>query len=311
MEMRMYYRAVWLRAGHDAWRWIGSHVRFTAALLVVTFLVGLVFGARVDGATLTGLLLIPLAALGCVAILAFAIALVRAPVALAGDAAAEAAASSECAVEQALAERADGDDDADAGPVSDEHRDALREVAATLRGYVVASQHAFYGGPGDERRGQSFAEHFPAVAELISVWNKQIAALEAERRELRERVEARLRALAYDRPPFSWGWAGVISGSAEAEDAELPFHVTPLQPLWLELGSWQLIPDPPPGDRTRQGIEDELRAVLSEAAEQPQREQIRQIHSSLSEASETLIEGLDLIAEKDVINGLGDCLLCR
>lgn len=196
-------------------------------------------------------------------------------------------------------------------PVSPEHRDILRGIARTLRSYVNATQHAYYGAKGDERKAQSFAEHFPSVTKLVSEWNKQIAALEAERRELREWVEERLRALAYDQAPFSWGWAGVISGSAEADDAELPFHVTPLQPLWLELGSWPVIPDPPPGGRTRRGIEDELRAVLSEAVEQPQRERIRQIYSSLSEASETLIEGLDLIAEKDVINGLGDCLLCR
>jgi hypothetical protein len=195
--------------------------------------------------------------------------------------------------------------------VSPEHRDMLQGVARTLRSYVNATQHAYYGAKGDERKAQSFAEHFLAVTKLVSEWNKQIAAFEAERRELREWVEERLRALAYDRPPFSWGCAGVISGSAEAEDAELPFHVTPLQPLWLELGPWPVIPDPPPNGRTRRDIEDELRAVLSEAVEQPQRERIRQIRSSLSEASEALIEGLDLIAEKDVINGLGDCLLCR
>lgn len=195
--------------------------------------------------------------------------------------------------------------------VSPEHGDMLKGIACTLRSYVNATQHAYYGAKGDERKAQSFAEHFPSVAELVSEWNKQIAALEAERCELREWVEERLRALAYDRPPFAGGWAGVISGSAEAEDVALPFHVTPLQPLWLELGPWQVIPDPPPGGRTRRGIEDELRAVLSEAVERPQRERIRQIRSSLSEASETLIEGLDLIAEKDVINGLGDCLLCR
>ena len=196
-------------------------------------------------------------------------------------------------------------------PVSLEHRDMLRGVAGKLRSYVNARQHAYYGEKGDERKAQSFAEHFPAVAKLVSEWNKQIAALEAERGELREWVEERLRALAYDRPPFSWGWAGVISGVAEADGAELPFHVPQLQPLWLQLGPWPVIPDPPPNGRTRRGIEDELRAVLSEAVEQPQRERIREIHSSLSEASETLIEGLDLIAEKDVINGLGDCLLCR
>ena len=183
----------------------------------------------------------------------------------------------------------------------------LQGVARTLRSYVNATQHAYYGAKGDERKARSFAEHFPAVTRLVSEWNKQIVALEAERRELREWVEERLRALAYDQPPFAWGWAGVISGSAEADDAELPFHVTPLQPLWLELGPWPVIPDPPPNGRTRRDIEDEFRTVLSEAVEQPQREQIRQIHSSLSEASETLIEGLDLIAEKDVINGLGDC----
>ncbi|HEY3759170.1 MAG TPA: hypothetical protein VGL37_05375 [Solirubrobacteraceae bacterium] len=196
-------------------------------------------------------------------------------------------------------------------PVSNEHRDMLKGVAGYALPYVRASQAAFYGIKGDERNMRAFHEHFPALAKLVSTWNEQVAALEAERRELRAWVEERLQVLAYDQPPFAGGWARVISSVAELDGAELPFHLLQLQPLWLHLGSYPVIPDPPPNGRTREGIEDELRAVLSEAVEQPQRERIRQMVESLPGASDPLIKALELIQAKDVINGLGDCVLCR
>jgi hypothetical protein len=196
-------------------------------------------------------------------------------------------------------------------PVSDAHRDLLKEVTRTLRSDVDASQHAYCGAQGDERKAQAFQEHFPDVAERVTAWNENVAALETERRELQEWVEERLRALAYDQPPFAWGYAGLIADLAVGDGAELPFHVLQLEPLWLHLGPYPVAPDPPPNGRTREDIEDELRGVLSEARQQPQRERIRQTRGSLAEASEPLISDLDLIQAKDVINGLGDCLLCR
>jgi hypothetical protein len=198
-----------------------------------------------------------------------------------------------------------------AQPVSDAHRDLLKEVARKLRSYVDASQHAYYGAKGDERKAQAFQEHFPDVAGRVTAWNEQIAALEAERRELQEWVEGRLRALVYDQPPFAGGYAGLIADLAAVDGAELPFHVPQIQPLWLQLGPYPLIPDPPPNGRTREDIEIELRGVLSEARQQPQCQRIRQMRGSLAETSEPLISDLDLIQAKDVINGLGDCLLCR
>lgn len=196
-------------------------------------------------------------------------------------------------------------------PVSDAHRDLLKEVARKLRSYVDASQHAYYGAQGDERKAQAFEEHFPDVAGRVTAWNEQVAVLEAERRELQEWVEGRLRAFAYDQPPFAWGYVGLIAELAAVDGAELPFHVPQIQPLWLQLGPYPLVPDPPGNGRTREAIEDELRGVLSETRQQPQCERIRQIRGSLAETSEPLISDLDLIQAKDVINGLGDCLLCR
>ena len=195
--------------------------------------------------------------------------------------------------------------------MSDAHRDVLRGVARKLRSYVDASQHAYYGAQGDERKAQAFEEHFPDVAERVTAWNKQIAALEAECRELQERVEGRLRALAYDQPPFAWGYAGLITELAAVDGAELPFHVLQLEPFWLQLGPYPLAPDPPPNGRTREDIEDELRGVLSETRQQPQCKLIRQMRESLSTMSEALISELGLIQAKDVINGLGACVLCR
>jgi hypothetical protein len=51
-----------------------------------------------------------------------------------------------------------------AQPVSDAHRDQLKEVARKLRSYVDASQHAYYVAQGDEPKAQAFQEHFPNVA---------------------------------------------------------------------------------------------------------------------------------------------------
>jgi hypothetical protein len=119
--------------------------------------------------------------------------------------------------------------------------------------------------------------------------------LEAERRELQEWVEERLRTLTYDQPPFAWGYAGLIAQLAAGDGAELPFHVLQLEPLWLHLGPYPVVPDPPPNGRTREDIEDELRGVLSEARQQPQCERIRHIRGPLAEASEPLISDLDLI----------------
>lgn len=196
-------------------------------------------------------------------------------------------------------------------PVSHQHRDVLKGVAHTLRPYVNASQHAYYGAEGDERKAQAFQEHFPEVAQRITAWNQQIAAFETKRCELEKWVEQRLRMLGYQQPPFAWGYAGLIAERAAAEGAELPFHAPQISPLWLHLGPYPLVPDPPPNGRTREGVEDELRDVLSEARQQPQCERMRQIRDSLSEASKRLTNDLDLIQAKDVINGLGDCVLCR
>jgi hypothetical protein len=195
--------------------------------------------------------------------------------------------------------------------VSPEHRDMLKSISGYLLSYLQASQTAFYGAKGDELKAQSFGEHFPEVAERVAAWNERIAALESQQGELRAWVEERIKALAYDRPPFAWGYAGLIAEHAVVEGAELPFHVLQLQPLWLHLGAYAVAPEPPPNGRTREGIEDELRGVLAEARRQPQCAQIRQIRDSLSETSEPLINELELIHAKDVINGLGDCVLCR
>jgi hypothetical protein len=47
------------------------------------------------------------------------------------------------------------------------------------------------------RAAEAFQEHFPDVTERIMVWNQQIALLEADRGELEQWVEQRLRMLGY------------------------------------------------------------------------------------------------------------------
>jgi predicted amidohydrolase len=68
------------------------------------------------------------------------------------------------------------------------------------------------------------------------------------------RVGPLLRMLAYQQPPFAWGYAGLITERAAVDGAELPFHVPQIAPHWLQLGPYALVPDPPPNDRIGLGI---------------------------------------------------------
>jgi hypothetical protein len=88
--MREYYVRAVGRGARDMWRWLGGHLRFAAFVLVATYVVGVLFGERLGGATLTRVVLVPLAALGCIVVVAFLVALARAPVMLARDALADA-----------------------------------------------------------------------------------------------------------------------------------------------------------------------------------------------------------------------------
>lgn len=196
-------------------------------------------------------------------------------------------------------------------PVSDEHRDMLKAIASNLLASVRVSQTAFYGGPQDALNAQSFQEHFPQMATAVAAWNHEMAGLKSVHREIQSWVESRLGMLAYDQPPFAGGWDQVITESAERGATDLPFHVPQIAPLWLQLGAWPVVADPPPNGRTREEIENELRAVLAEAVLRPECGRVRLMRAALSAAARPLVHDLELIQAKDVISGLGDCVLCR
>ncbi len=203
-------------------------------------------------------------------------------------------------------------------PVSNEHRDMLKGVAACLLRYVRASQAAYYGKKGDERKAQAFQEHFPEIRGQVDTWNARIDARERARDELRRWVAGRLHALHYDQAPFSGGLDNPITAEALADAPRLNFkevhgclHIGPypvvvlpsmktLDPSWAEI---------PKVNRGR--VEHELQEIAVEAAGREERHRARDADKSLTEVSDPLVNELELIGEKDVIRGLGDCQLCR
>ncbi|MHB1865455.1 MAG: hypothetical protein ACYCPS_04850 [Candidatus Saccharimonadales bacterium] len=203
-------------------------------------------------------------------------------------------------------------------PVSPEHRDMLKSVAAQLLSYLQASQKAFYGSKGDELKAQSFQEHFPEIRWRIEEWNARIDVRESARDQLRSWVASRLHALHYDRPPYSGGLDGPITAAALQDVPRLSFgevlgclHLGPytvvVLPSMKELDpNWGEVPDV---DRGR--VEQELQEITTEAAGRPERQNARDAARSLPEVGDPLTRELTLIREKDVIRGLGDCELCR
>jgi hypothetical protein len=196
-------------------------------------------------------------------------------------------------------------------PVSAEHRDMLRTVATKLLSSVKIGHTAFYGGPGDEPKAQSFKEHFPEIAKKIASRNGRIDLLGRERRELEAWTLARLKALGYGEPPFAGGFERMIAAQVESDEPGLEFTVPGIAPPCLHLGPYVIVQLPAPPGHDQDRIERELREVLDEAIKQPQRQTIRQLRSSLDEASAPLENDLELLIAKDVISGLGDCVLCR
>jgi hypothetical protein len=203
-------------------------------------------------------------------------------------------------------------------PVSAEHRDMLQGVAGCLLSYVRASVTAFYGKKGDERKAQSFQEHFPDVPGQVDTWNARIDARERARDDLRGWVASRLHALKYDQPPFGGPLDSPIAAEALADVPRLVFrevhgclqlgpYVIVVLPSMKDLDpNWGEVPDV---DRER--VERELQEIAVEAAGRPERQRARDADKSLPEVGDPLAAELELIQAKDVINGLGDCELCQ
>jgi hypothetical protein len=202
--------------------------------------------------------------------------------------------------------------------VSPEHRDMLRGVARHLLTGLRAHQTAYYGGPGDELKARSFQEHFSEIRGQVETWNARIDARERARDELRGWVASRLHAFHYDQPPYGGGLDLPIAAAALVDAPRLAFsevhgclqlgpHVIVVLPSMKEIDpNWGLIPDV---DRTQ--IERELQEITVEAAGRPERQNARDAERSLPEVGEPLSSELRLIQEKDVIRGLGDCVLCQ
>ncbi len=198
-------------------------------------------------------------------------------------------------------------------PISPEHRDMLKGVADCLLSYVRASQGAYYGRKGDERKAQSFQEHFPELAQQVAGWNARIESWERAKEDLRRWVAGRLHAFGYDRPPFGGGLDLPIAHQAQADVPQLVFseilgclHLGPYVVMALEEQGGM---PPPAVDRGR--VERELDEILVEGAGRPERQRAREIGGSLPSVRDRLLSVLELVQEKDVIKGLGGCELCR
>jgi hypothetical protein len=203
--------------------------------------------------------------------------------------------------------------------VSDAHRDALKRIAGNLRSYLRASQHAFYGAKGEELKAQAFQEHFPELRGQVETWNARIDARERALDDLQSWVASRLHALHYDQPPYGGALDRPIAAAAVQEVPQLgladvagclqigPYPVVVL-PSMKEIDPNWSAPIP---DVDRKRVERELREIMLEAAARPESERWKDAMRSLPEVGEPLSSELMLIEEKDVIRGLGDCVLCR
>jgi hypothetical protein len=203
-------------------------------------------------------------------------------------------------------------------PVSPEHRDMLKSVAASLLSYLRASQTAYYGKKGDEHNAQAFQDHFPEIRGQVDTWNARVDARERARDELRGWVASRLHTMHYDRAPFCGGLDNPIAAEALADAPRLnlkevhgclhigPYPVVVLPSMKTLDPNWEEIPKV-----NRDHVERELQEIAVQAAGRPERQQARDAARSLPEVGDPLAAELELIQAKDVIRGLGDCELCR
>ena len=302
-----YYQAVWRRAGNDAWRLVGTHLWFAALVLAVTYGIGVLLGTRLDGETLTGYLLLPLAALGCVALGVFVVALIRAPVVLDRDASHIADTRLRAANEQLEAAN-DRLAAAEAEPVSPDHQRELQEIAETLLSGIRVLQLAFFVSSSvpSTNLAYGFREHFPDEAADVDGWNLSVRELDAKRAALRTWVEAKVAELRTRLDlPLGGSVAAGIADIAERDEQHLVLAAVAGH---LQMGDHPVVT----ADGTdRVNVERSLRGLLSEATVSNECTLVVNARHDLEAVRGPLVERLSIISERDKISKGNGCRLCR
>jgi hypothetical protein len=302
--VRTYYKRVCGRALRDAWRLVGTHLWFAAAVLVVTYGIGVLLGTKLDGETLTGFLLIPLAALGCVALVVFAVALVRSPVLLDRDATAHAAQQFE-PVSRQLAAANDRLASVESESVSEAHRVALQGFAGALLRVVERRTNARYVQAEPPELEAAFREHFAAIASEVDRWNMAISSLEEARDGLRAWLKNAVQERGLDASPYQ-AVSAHVGREAETTAPEMQFvtvagHLQAHGELIMDLTMIR--------EQEREQRVQGLRDLLRDAVATDERAKVIGELLVVQRLQEPLTQSLKALQAKAVIRG--KCSLCR
>jgi hypothetical protein len=162
----------------------------TAAVLVVTYALGVIAGEQLRGTTLVRLLLLPLAAIALVGLASFAAQLINAPVLQARGAAKDAAEKAN-ALEARIPSIA-------AGPyVTAKHEEALRWMLVEERAALEHQTHRASREPLDR---DVFAAHFGDLDDRLVAWDNAIARYTLASVKLRDRFLHELSRLELELP---------------------------------------------------------------------------------------------------------------
>src|ERR1700683_4799988 len=189
-SMSAYYRRVVGRAWDETRAAVGRHLAVTAAVLVVTYGLGFLVGERLRVATLIGVFLIPLAAIGVVGLATFGAQLLNTPVRRAREIAQDAAEKAK-ALEARIPNVA-------TGPfVEAKHEDALRGMLGGDRAALEDEHHRPEREPLDH---EMFAAHFGDLDVRLAQWNGAVARNSLAPVKLRDRFLDELLQLELELP---------------------------------------------------------------------------------------------------------------
>jgi hypothetical protein len=227
-SMSAYYRRVVARAWCETRAAVGRHLLVTAAVLVVTYGLGFVVGERLRVATLIGVFLIPLAAVGVVGLATFGAQVLSAPVRRAREAARDAAEKAE-ALETRIPNLA-------TGPfVETKHEDTLR---AMLGGDRTALEHEHHRPDREPLDREMFAAHFGDLDARLAEWDGVVARNSLAPVKLRERFLDELSQLELELPyelgALAIGLVSITSKRALSETLsnEIPPALDAPDQLW-------------------------------------------------------------------------------
>jgi hypothetical protein len=301
MDVRAYYKNLFRSTWDATWGAIGSHVRYSVAVLIGAVLLGF-FGARSESVSdIAGAVVTVILVLVAFFVYQFFVAPVRlaAAAGVAADEGLREANGQLAAANDRLAE-------IESEPVSEAHRTALQRVAGTMLAGVQRLAHAYYLDMGEpDELASAFREHFGDVASEVDRWNTAIAQLESARDRLRIWLQDAVAVRGFDGSPFQ-AVSMHVGREAESDEPEMQFgtvagHLQARGQLIMDL---TLV-----AEHERESKVQGLRDLLSDAVATDERTEVTaalQVAKLLQGPLEQALKGL---RAKAVIRG--KCALCR